>query len=224
MKIVAIVGSPHGAQGNTARLTALVAAGAEDEGAAVETVFLRHGEIAPCVACDVCHRDGTCAQDDDFESLRQRIVAADGVILASPNYIFNVSAQLKAFMDRCCGIIHTVGFEKKYGVSVVTSGGGEEEPVAAYMNQFLLSTGIRPVGAVWATMGAGSGRPFSPDVEAEARSLGARLVNAWQQQELPEATEVALTAFKERMRALVIWQQKVWPYEYRYWQRHHGLE
>ena len=40
LKILAIVGSPHGAKGNTARLTRLVLEGAENEGARVETLYL----------------------------------------------------------------------------------------------------------------------------------------------------------------------------------------
>jgi multimeric flavodoxin WrbA len=82
-------------------------------------------KVLPCLACDTCHRKGRCAQNDEFESIKGKILEADGLVLASPNYIFSVSAQLKAFMDRCCGVVHCMAFEGKYGVSVVTSGGGE---------------------------------------------------------------------------------------------------
>jgi len=58
------------------------------------------------------------------------------------------------FLDRCCGVIHCLGFDGKYGASVVASGGGDEPPIAEYMIHFQITTGVVPVGAVWATMGA----------------------------------------------------------------------
>ena len=85
-------------------------------------------------------------------------------MLASPNYISSVSAQIKAFMDRCCGVIHRMAFEGKYGASVVTSGGGDEEPITQYMNHFLITTGVMPVGSVWATMGEIVGDYFPEEV------------------------------------------------------------
>jgi hypothetical protein len=57
-------------------------------------------------------------------------------------------------MDRCCGVINCLEFEGKYGASIVTSGGGDEKPIADYMNHFLITTGIHPVGSVRATMGS----------------------------------------------------------------------
>ncbi|MBU0544582.1 MAG: flavodoxin family protein [Proteobacteria bacterium] len=153
MKIISIVGSPHGKKGNTALLLDEVLKGAQHMGAKNETIFLKGGSVLPCLGCDKCHIKGFCPQKDEFETIKLKILEADGLILASPNYIFSVSAQLKAFMDRCCGIIHCMAFEGKYGASIVTSGGGDEKPIVDYMNHFLITTGMHPVGSVWATMG-----------------------------------------------------------------------
>jgi len=160
LDIISIVASPHGLKGNTARLLSHVLEGAEAEGAKTETIVLPGSTVLPCLACDTCHRKGRCPHDDEFESIKGKILESDGVVLASPNYIFSVSAQMKAFMDRCCGVIHCMAFEGRYGASVVTSGGGDEEPIAQYMNHFLLTTGIIPVGSVWATMGNMVGDDF----------------------------------------------------------------
>jgi len=179
MKIIGIVGSPRKIKGNTGRLVLEVLKGAEAECATCETVALPGGTIKPCKGCDVCHKKGVCPQKDDFEDLKARIIASDGVVLASPNYISSVSAQLKAFMDRCCGVVHCLGFEGRYGASVVTSGGGDEEPIAEYMNQFLLTTGITPVGSVWANMGTLPNNEFTPEIVADAQALGRKLVHDW---------------------------------------------
>ena len=67
--------------------------------------------------------------------IKAKIVGAEGLILASPNYINNVSAQMKGFMDRCCGVVHCLQFWGKYGVSVVTSGGDGDEQSTGQANQ-----------------------------------------------------------------------------------------
>jgi multimeric flavodoxin WrbA len=218
MQIVCIVGSPHGPRGNTARLLQEVLAGAAAHGASAETIFLDGHSILPCNGCDACHKIGRCVQEDDFEAVRGKIVAADALILASPNYIFNVSAQLKAFLDRCCGIVHLLGFSGKYGAAVVTSGGGGDEPIIDYLQRFLMVTGIHPVGGVHATMGALADGEFTAGLKHEAQGLGARLVTAFQAQARDPRVEMEIRDFGRRMRELVLWKRDEWPHEYQIWQ------
>ena len=224
LKIISLVGSPHGKKGNTARLLNIVLAGAESKGADTETIYLPGDTILPCKACDLCHKKGRCPQKDEFESIKEQILEADGLILASPNYIFSVSAQLKAFMDRCSGIVHCLGFERKYGASVVTSGGGDEKPITEYMEHFLIITGIRPVGSVWATMGRLPGPDFPPEIAEKAVALGEKLVQSWKNRTMFGEVEQKIDGFKERMRSLMLYRKQDWPYEYRYWQEHRGLQ
>lgn len=224
MKIISIIGSPHGIKGSTARLLEEVLKGARHQGAKNETVVLKGGSVLPCRACDRCHIKGRCVQKDDFEKIKQKICDADGLILASPNYISSVSAQLKAFMDRCCGVIHRMGFEGKYGASVVTSGGGDEKPITDYMNHFLIITGIRPAGAVWATMGELPGEQFTDEIREKAFLLGENLVNAWRDKKKDKAVERKMNAFKARMRRLMAWRKDEWPYEYEYWKAYRDLK
>jgi len=224
LKIISLVGSPHGAKGNTARLLNTVLEAAQSQGADMEIIYLPGDTVLPCKACDLCHKKGSCPQKDGFESIKEKIMEADGLILASPNYIFSVSAQMKAFMDRCSGVVHCLAFEGKYGASVVTSGGGDEEPIAEYMNHFLIITGIRPVGSVWATMGRLTGTNFPSEITENAVALGEELVQSWQNKTTFPEVEEKIDAFKERMRALMLYRKKDWPYEYHYWQKHRGLQ
>jgi len=223
MKIISLLASPHGLKGNTAGLLRQVLDGAEAEGAGTEVVVLRGDTVLPCRGCDMCHKKGRCAQKDDFETLKGKIIEADGLVLASPNYIFNVSAQLKAFMDRCCGVIHCMQFWGKYGASVVTSGGGDEKPIADYMNHFLVTTGAVPVGGVWASMSAMPEGVFAEEVCDDARNLGKRLVAAWRGRKVTREAEMGRNEFRERMRALITYRKKEWPYEYRYWEENPRL-
>jgi multimeric flavodoxin WrbA len=217
MKIIALLGSPHGLKGGTGRLLKIVLDGAKSEGAKTETVVLSWDKVGPCLGCNVCHAKGYCKQRDDFELIKGKILEADALILATPNYIDNVSAQLKAFIDRCCGAVHCLQFEGRYGVSVVTSGGGGEEPIAEMMNSFLTRTGIRPVGAVWAAMGSMEGPDFPDEIVKQALTLGKKLVNAVKNKTTTKKVEKEMNAFRERMKALVMRRKKEYPYEYDYW-------
>ena len=224
MKIIALVGSPHKASGNTAKLTRIVLQGAEREGAHTETIYLPGNTVLPCLGCDYCHKKGRCAQKDAFPEIQQKIHGADGVVLGSPNYIFSVSAQMKAFMDRCGSMVHCLGFHGKYGASVVTSGGGDEEPIAEYLNHFLMLTGVQSVGSVWATMGLIFGDDFPEDISSRVLDLGKRLVQAWKNKETFPEIQEKMAAFKERMRQLMQYCKREWPYEYEYWQKNWGLK
>ncbi len=223
MKIISLLGSPHGLKGNTARLLSHVLEGAKTEGARTETIVLAGTNVLPCLACDTCHRKGQCPQKDEFESIKEKIIEADGLVLASPNYIYSVSAQMKAFMDRCCGVVHCMAFEGKYGASVITSGGGDEEPIAEFMNHFLITVGATPVGAVWATMGSIAGEDFPEAILNQARELGRKLVVSWKEKAMFSETEEVRKAFRERMKNLMLYRKEDWPYEYEFWKRHRGL-
>jgi multimeric flavodoxin WrbA len=198
--------------------------GAKVEGAKTETIVLAGTNVLPCLACDTCHRKGKCPQKDEFESIKAKIFESDGIVLGSPNYIYSVSAQLKAFMDRCCGVVHCMGFEGKYGASVVTSGGGDEEPIARFMNHFLITTGVTPVGSVWATMGTMVGKGFPEEIRSQARELGRKLVRAWKEKAVSPETEEVRKSFQESMRRLMLYRKEDWPYEYEFWKNHRGLK
>jgi len=223
MRIISLLASPHGLRGNTAGLLRHVLEGAEAGGALTEIVVLKGDTVLPCLGCDICHKKGRCAQQDDFHLLKDEILEADGLVLGSPNYIFNVSAQLKAFMDRCCGVIHCMQFWGKYGASVVTSGGGDEKPIADYMNHFLITTEAVPVGAVWASMATMPEGSFTDEVRENARNLGRRLIEAWRVREVPHEADMRRSEFRERMRVLIAYRKEEWPFEFQYWKENMGV-
>jgi len=224
MKITAIVGSPRGMKGATGRLLDMVLEGAKTQGATAEIFTLRGQEVKPCKACDICHKEGLCPKKDSFQAIRESIDKADGIVLASPNYIFHVSAQLKAFLDRCGSVLHLQEFEGKYGAAVVTSGGGDEGPIADYLQHFIAITGAVPVGAVWASMGRIKDYDFPPETRQQAYALGEKLVLDWRAKEKnPRYAEVTRT-FAERMRYLMFYRKEEWPYEYEYWKKNRGLK
>jgi multimeric flavodoxin WrbA len=98
-KIVAIYGSPR-RKGNTAALLKKAIEGARDSGADVEEIVLRDFKISPCLEIYGCLKAGECAIKDDFQVVRDKILNAQGLILASPVFFYTVSAHTKILMDR----------------------------------------------------------------------------------------------------------------------------
>ena len=98
-QITAIYGSPR-REGNTATLLRQAVEGARSQGAAVKEIFLRDLKMSPCLEIYGCKHDGECAIHDDFQPVRDAILAADGIMLASPIFFYAVSAQVKILMDR----------------------------------------------------------------------------------------------------------------------------
>jgi multimeric flavodoxin WrbA len=103
MKIIAIQSSPN-TDGLTAKTAKMVLRGAESEGATVELVNLNETIIKPCISCDggwgKCRREGICIIDDEFQSLRDKIHAADATVFAIPVYWGDLSESAKLFLDR----------------------------------------------------------------------------------------------------------------------------
>lgn len=98
-KIVAVYGSPR-RNGNTATLLKKAVAGASDAGARVEEIVLRDLKMSPCLEIYGCNKAGECRLKDDFQAARDRILAAQGLMLASPVFFYTVSAHTKILMDR----------------------------------------------------------------------------------------------------------------------------
>lgn len=99
IKIVAIYGSPR-RKGNTAALLKKAVQGARESGADVEEIVLRDLKISPCLEIYGCKESGECAIKDDYQKVRDKILAARGLMLASPIFFYTVSAHMKIFMDR----------------------------------------------------------------------------------------------------------------------------
>lgn len=100
MKALVILGSPR-KEGNTEILAGQVVAGMKEAGAEVELIRLADYRISPCIACGGCEKTGRCVVQDDMQELYPRIDSADRLVLVSPIYFYGVTAQLKAFIDRC---------------------------------------------------------------------------------------------------------------------------
>jgi multimeric flavodoxin WrbA len=100
-RILIIAASPR--KNSNSTILALKAAEAvESSGGEADVVQIGNLRIGPCNACDLCRtgsREG-CVIDDDMQPLYQKIRDSEGIIFVTPIYWFNVSAQMKLFIDR----------------------------------------------------------------------------------------------------------------------------
>ena len=95
-----------------------------------ETVVLSGYRLETCRGCQVCFAKGEefCPLKDDRDALIEKIMTSDGVVFASPNYSFHVSAMMKIFLDGLGFVFHRPRFFGKTFTSIVAQGiyGGDK--------------------------------------------------------------------------------------------------
>ena len=154
MKVVGFNGSAR-KDGNTAIMVRRVFAQLEKQGIETELVQLSGKKIRGCMACYKCmeNKDRRCSVTNDFlNECIEKMEAADGIILASPTYFADVTAELKALMDRS-GMVSRVNgdmYRRKVGAAVAVARRGGCIHTFDSINHFLLiSQMIVPGSSYW---------------------------------------------------------------------------
>jgi multimeric flavodoxin WrbA len=104
MNVIAINGSPR-TDWNTAALLESALTGARDAGAETELVHLFLLDFKGCCSCFECKRKDRrsycrCALGDELQPVLDRVRAADVLLLGSPIYFDDVTADTRAFAER----------------------------------------------------------------------------------------------------------------------------
>jgi multimeric flavodoxin WrbA len=104
-RILILAASPR-KDSNSTILALKAADGVKAEGGEADVVSIGNLKIAPCNACDSCKTkpEAGCVIKDDMQPLYQKIIDSQGILFATPIYWFNVSAQMKLFIDRTYAI------------------------------------------------------------------------------------------------------------------------
>lgn len=131
MKIIYISGSPR-KKSNTDYLLKFML---EQTGG--EFIKVTDYHIEPCNSCWVCLKEGSCCIKDDMENIIiPKISAADILVLGTPVYFNNVSAQLKVLIDRTWSIRGKL--KNKIGAAVVVGRRYGAEGALMAINSFFL--------------------------------------------------------------------------------------
>ena len=100
MEVVGLAGSPRRG-GNSETLLDRALDGARGAGATVTKLIINELKFTPCQNCGFCSKMGRCRFRDDMVKVYEALDRADRVVLASPIYFTNVTAQTKMMVDRC---------------------------------------------------------------------------------------------------------------------------
>ncbi|WP_319378687.1 flavodoxin family protein [uncultured Methanocorpusculum sp.] len=99
MIIIGFIGS-YRKGGNTDTAVRTVLEGAMNLGADVEAVYLNDYTITDCIGCEACKTTFECVIRDDMQKIYAKIMEADGVVIGSPTYFYNVTGIIKKMIDR----------------------------------------------------------------------------------------------------------------------------
>ena len=159
MKVLGINGSPREG-GNTEILIRTVFGELETAGVETELVRIGGKPLRGCVGCRRCfeNRDRCCVlPDDGVNGLVEKLAEADGVVLGSPVYYTDVTAEMKAFLDRAGLVCGANGglLRRKAGAAVLAVRRGGATHAFDTLNHWLHMMQTYLVGASYWNMGYG---------------------------------------------------------------------
>ncbi len=100
MDILGVSGTPR-RNGNSDAIVDAILEAARSRGMQTRMLKLREYDFGPCVGCERCRKDKACTQlNDDMQLISPLVEQARGLVLVSPVHTYNVSALMKAFIDR----------------------------------------------------------------------------------------------------------------------------
>jgi multimeric flavodoxin WrbA len=159
MKVIAFNGSAR-KEGNTAYLLKTVLDEIQKEGIDTEIYNLAGKPIQGCIACYKCfsNKDKRCAVDKDIiNECISKMLSSEGILLGSPTYFSNVSASMKALIERC-GMVARANedmFRRKVGASVVAVRRAGSAHVFSSLNYFFLIGQMLIPGSSYWNIGIG---------------------------------------------------------------------
>ena len=154
MKVIAFNGSAR-KEGNTALLLNTVLKELEAEGIGTEIYHLAGKPIQGCIACMKCfeNKNKRCAVEKDIiNECIGKMVEADGILLGSPTYFADVSAGMKALIERSGMVSRANGdlHRRKVGAAVVVARRAGAFHVFNSLNAFfLIGQMIVPGSSYW---------------------------------------------------------------------------
>ena len=212
MKVLLISSSPHREKSNTFLLAKEVLRGLKGKGVSCEEIHLNDYKVFFCMSCESCHKKILqCPLKDDVNNILQKMLDADSIILASPNYINQVTGSMKALLDRSAHFIHCKRLLGKYVIGVVTSGSGLGNMVLEYIGYYGQICGGQYSGGVSAMPN------FGQDKKEEAFQLGKEMAADMGAKKLYPEQMKFIEENKEHFARIIKIRKNDWQAEYQYW-------
>jgi len=212
MRILLISASPRKQKSRTFLLAKEVLKGLP-KSATTDTLHLCDYKIEFCRHCEACHKKIlNCPLKDGVRMIIDKMLASNAIIFATPNYINQVTASLKALWDRSSHFIHCRRLEGKYVAAVVTSGSGRDESVLEYIRHYARASAAQYIG------GVSSRVPVDADKKTEAKKLGRRLAQDIKEKMIYPEEARFIQEITQHFRRIMLARKHQWIGEYRYWQ------
>lgn len=157
MKVLAINSSAR-KNGNTDLLICRMFEKLNAAGIETEAVQFAGDIIEPCKACFACGGKENCVHKKDcFQEVFEKMKGADGIILGSPVYSANISANMQAFLERAAVVcdMNPGGLKHKIGACLVSARRGGALNAIDTMNHFFLNHEMFVVGSTYWNMAYG---------------------------------------------------------------------
>jgi multimeric flavodoxin WrbA len=223
VKILVCIGS-YRKGGNTDQIVQLIQAHLRAEAVRhqtdleLETLYLGHLALATCRGCRACFDRGEakCPLKDDLLGVKSKMQQADGLLIASPVYVDDVSGIVKTWIDRLAYVCHRPEFAGKYAYLVATVGSSPARHTLGTLNLALGTWGYYVAGQAGFKTGALlPAEELKRRYEAQAEKIARQFFQAIHQQKAAQPSFKALMTFKIQQQ---FWQ-KAAPdqFDYQYW-------
>jgi len=158
--VVAFNGSPR-KDGNTCILIQHVFQELQKQGIDTEMVQLAEKELHGCIACHLCikNKDRRCGvKNDAANEYIEKMRKAEGILLGSPTYVADITANMKALLERSTFVSRANGgylFKGKVGAAIVAVRRAGAIHAFSSLNYFFLIGGMFVVGSSYWNIGIG---------------------------------------------------------------------
>jgi multimeric flavodoxin WrbA len=185
VNIVAIGGSPR-PHSNTNYLIDQALAELESRGIRTEKLILSQYNISPCYGHDDCGSLTQCRTKDEGIAILEKFAMADGVILASPVYMFTITAFMKIFMDRTYFFYtHDRPLKARVAGLIAIGGGAGADETITEMKKLVRPDNIKKF-LVKGYTGEGDDVKRCPEIVESARLMGRQMAEELHKIKKPE--------------------------------------
>lgn len=226
MKIL-LINSSYRINGNTSRIISLFDEKfkrlGKELGFRIETenVLLAHSELNICRGCRVCFDKGEekCPLRDDMLKIRDKMMQADGYVIASPVYVEDVNGVMKNWIDRMAFNSHRPAFYGKNALLITTSGIGSSKHSLKTMITAFNTWAMNVIGTMKFRLGALSEiQDIKLKYDESINRAAKGFVQAIKNKSAEKPSFYSLIAFSVQQKYWLKNQQYKDTYDYKYWE------
>lgn len=226
MNIIVFTGSPR--KKDSYRIIKTIESEmAKDADVRFEFIHLNELNIHDCTGCMQCFRKGEefCPVEDDIAHISEKLIAADGIIFASPVYAQQISGMMKRAVDRLSYMFHRPMLVAKPALTLATTEGGGAKPTQKYLRLIASGWGCNIVDSLsiiapfYFESSEFYDKSYAQSINAKIQKTARRFASAIQSGEKPVPSFYDIYMFNG-MRSKTFLSKA----DYDYWQKQGWLE